>query len=117
MDISQVAIDSLALLHIVGGQTVIGRVTAKDDKAITLSKPLELLLMPHPQQPQQMVIGLAPYLSMFGKLTPLDMVSIPLPLVITPRAIPSQLERDYLSSTSGIDLNSKLAGNNTPFRR
>lgn len=116
MDITQVAVGELALLHIVGNTTVIGRVKEKDGASITLTDPIELVLMMHPQQ-NVPIIGLVPYLSLHGKLSSLDEVSLHLSLVVTPRPIPDALERDYLSATSGIDLKTQLGGQNGAIRR
>lgn len=107
MDITQVEVNDITTLHLTSGSTVVGRVKAKDGVSLTLSDPVEIGLMQHPQN-GQLVIGLQRWLTMGGKLPPLDEVPVHFSMIVTPRETPDQLVKDYVKATTGLDLSGQM---------
>lgn len=105
--------DTIVLVNLVDGASVIARVKASNDKQLVLSKPLVLEFAPIGNG--QMRVMMVPYLSLYGTLPLLDELEIDnVPAkVICIREAPEQYARQYMEATSGIALapaNSKFSG-------
>lgn len=102
MQIPNQAQPELALVHIVGGLHIVGRVT-RQEEGLLIEKPMQLLTFRAPNG--QIAGGTLEAYGHLGLFRPFDKVQFNYihVLHIVPD-LPSQIEKQYLQATTGIQL-------------
>jgi hypothetical protein len=102
----------IKIFHMVDGKTVIAKVSYESSDIIVLHKPCEIVIIPprtaH-NKSDTPELFYAPYLTIFGALSPFEVLEIKPSHVISPRPdVPQGIEKGYLEITSGISLATSL---------